>query len=182
MDIPERLIDTWIFNTNVGHSPKRFTTAHRSILHCRKAAHNKFYKEQVAQPYQNPTDRRIQQRMAQGQKGRMPYSWFYFDLVKNVSREKTFHSCQIPQKLSEMLILSCTQPGDVVLVHFGGSGAELEVCRRLGRRFLTAEIDPTYHAMILERLRTGQICEKYRLTKRTVPVKELAIQPMLWSE
>ena len=23
----------WIYNTNVGHSPKRFTTAHRSILH-----------------------------------------------------------------------------------------------------------------------------------------------------
>jgi hypothetical protein len=46
----------WVYNTNVGHSPKRFTTAHRSILHCRKTAHNKFFKEQVAQPYQNPTD------------------------------------------------------------------------------------------------------------------------------
>jgi len=23
----------WIYNTNVGHSPKKFTTAHRSILH-----------------------------------------------------------------------------------------------------------------------------------------------------
>lgn len=28
----------WVYNTNVGHSPDRFTTAHRSILHCRKNA------------------------------------------------------------------------------------------------------------------------------------------------
>ena len=32
----------WVFNTNVGHSPKRFTTAHRSILHCRKPKNNVF--------------------------------------------------------------------------------------------------------------------------------------------
>jgi DNA modification methylase len=79
----------WIYNTNVGHSPRRFTTAHRSILHCRKSENNRFYKDQVAQPYQNPTDKRIKQNLANGSKGRMPYSWFYFDLVKNVSREKT---------------------------------------------------------------------------------------------
>jgi DNA modification methylase len=63
----------WVYNTNVGHSPKRFTTAHRSILHCRKTAHNKFFKEQVAQPYQNPTDKRIRQRIAQGWRPRRRY-------------------------------------------------------------------------------------------------------------
>jgi DNA modification methylase len=94
----------WIYNTNVGHSSQRFTTAHRSILHCRKTKDNQFYKDKVALPYQNSSDRRILQNLANGSKGRMPYSWFYFDLVKNVSKEKTFHACQIPQKLSEMLI------------------------------------------------------------------------------
>jgi site-specific DNA-methyltransferase (adenine-specific) len=64
----------------------------------------------------------------------MPYSWFYFDLVKNVSREKTIHACQIPQKLAEMLILSCTQPGDIVFVLFGGSGSELEVCQKTAEK------------------------------------------------
>ena len=47
----------WIYNTNVGHTPKRFTTAHRTILHVRKAKNNKFYKENVAVPYKNPTDK-----------------------------------------------------------------------------------------------------------------------------
>ncbi len=62
----------WVYNTNVGHSSRRFTTAHRSILHVTKSRHNRFYKEQVAQPYQNPTDNRINERIRQGHKGRMP--------------------------------------------------------------------------------------------------------------
>lgn len=153
----------WIYNTNVGHSPKRFTTAHRSILHARKTKDNRFYKDQVAVPYQNPNDKRIRQNMADGSKGRMPYDWFYFDLVKNVSKEKTFHACQIPQKLAEMLILSCTKPQDVVFVLFGGSGSEIEICQQLHRQFISCELDPHYHAMILDRLNSGVIDDKYRL-------------------
>lgn len=155
----------WVYNTNVGQSTKRFTTAHRGILHCRKTKDNRFYKDNVAFPYQNPTDKRILRNLSRGSKGRMPYSWFYFNLVKNVSREKTFHSCQIPQKLSEMLIKSCTMPGDVVLILFGGSGSEIAVCQRLKRHFISAEIDPVYHAMIMDRIKKlGEIDEKYRLT------------------
>ena len=154
---------SWVYNTNIGHSPKRFTTAHRSILHCRKTENNKFYKENVAVPYQNPTDRRIKQNISNGSTGRMPYDWFYFDLVKNVSREKTFHACQIPQELAEMLIKASTMPGDVVLVHFGGSGSELDVCKRLGRNFISAEIDEKYYQMIIDRLDSGEINQKYRL-------------------
>lgn len=154
---------SWVYNTNIGHSPKRLTTAHRSILHCRKTAKNNFYKNNVAVPYQNPTDKRIKQNISNGSAGRMPYDWFYFDLVKNVSREKTFHACQIPQGLAEMLIKASTMPGDVVLVHFGGSGSELDVCQRLGRNFISAEIDENYFNMIMDRIETGKIDKKYRL-------------------
>ena len=156
----------WIYNTNVGHSPHRFTTAHRSILHCRKTSHNKFYKDNVAVSYKNPTDKRILQNLANGSKGRMPYDWLYFDLVKNVSKEKTFHACQIPQKLSETLIKSCTMSKDVVLVLFGGSGSEIEMCKFLGRQYISAEIDKKYHEIIIDRLKKGKIDEKYRLKIR----------------
>jgi len=156
----------WVYNTNVGHTPKRFTTAHRSILHVRKKENNKFYKENVAVPYKNPTDKRILHELKNGSKGRMPYDWFYFDLVKNVSKEKTYHACQIPQKLTEMLIKSCTMPNDIVLVLFGGSGSELEVCKLLKRQYISAEIDPKYHELILSRLKNGKIEEKYKLQFR----------------
>jgi len=153
----------WVYNTNVGHTPKRFTTAHRSILHVRKKENNKFYKNNIAVPYKNPTDRRILHNLKNGSKGRMPYDWFYFDLVKNVSKEKTYHACQIPQKLTEMLIKSCTMPDDIVLVLFGGSGSELEVCKLLKRQYISAEIDPKYHDLISSRLKNGRIEEKYKL-------------------
>jgi DNA modification methylase len=153
----------WVYNTNVGHTPRRFTTAHRSILHCRKSEHNKFYKENVAEPYKNPTDRRILNNITNGSKGRMPYSWFYFDLVKNVSKEKTFHACQIPQRLSEMLIKSCTMEGDSVLILFGGSGSEICLCKDLKRNFISAEMDKKYHRMIMDRLEKGFIDKEYKL-------------------
>lgn len=156
----------WIYNTNVGHTPKRFTTAHRSVLHCKKTKNNNFYKDNVAVSYQNPGDRRILQNIARGSKGRMPYDWFYFDLVKNVSKEKTFHACQIPQKLAEMLIKSCTQPKDIVLILFGGSGSEIETCKILDRKFISAEIDEKYYKLIIDRISEGRINKKYKLNLR----------------
>jgi DNA modification methylase len=167
----------WVYNSNIGHSPRRFTTAHRSVLHGRKSKHNRFYKDNVAVPYQNPTDKRIRQRIAEGSRGRMPYDWFYFDLVKNVSKEKTFHACQIPQGLAAMLIKASTMPGDTVLIHFGGSGAEIDVCRQLNRHFISAEIDPKYHRLIMNRLETGKIDPRYRL--KPSAAKTLTEQPAL---
>jgi len=154
----------WIYNSNIGHSPYHFTTAHRSILHCRKTKNNKFFKENVAEPYKNPSDKRIIENVKNGSKGRMPYSWLYYDLVKNVSREKTFHSCQIPIKLFEKLMLSSTQDGDVVLILFGGSGSEIITCKEHNRHFISAEINNVYYKMIIERLTNkGKIPLKYKL-------------------
>jgi len=156
----------WVYPTNVGHSPRRFTTAHRSILHVTKSADNCFYKEQVAMPYKNPNDRRIRQNLINGKKGRMPYSWFEYNLVKNVSREKTLHACQLPTAMTDMFIQAATKPGDSVFVLFGGSGSEVMRVKALKRIFLSCEIHPLYHKMILSRLaNNGIIDEKYRLPR-----------------
>jgi len=172
----------WVYNTNVGHTPKRFTTAHRSILHCRKTADNNFYKDNVAVPYLNPGDRRILRNIENGSKGRMPYDWLYFNLVKNVSKEKTFHACQIPQQLSELLIRSSTMPGDIVLILFGGSGSEIEVCKILNRHFISAEIDEKYFSMIQDRLNKGKIEEKYRLRLNRYEKRNAEAQLVLMEE
>ena len=145
----------WVYNTNVGHTARRFTTAHRSILHATKSKHNRFYKEQVAQPYQNPDDRRIKERIRQGHKGRMPYSWLNFNLVKNVSRRKTSHPCQIPEGLSELLLKSGTVAGDTAFILFGGSGSEVVQAKGLGLTYLTCELQPQYCEIIESRLSNG---------------------------
>ena len=154
----------WIYRTNIGHSNKKFTTAHRSILHCTKSKNNAFYKDNVLRPYENPTDRRIKKLITGGKLGKMPYSWLYYDLVKNVGFTKTFHSCQIPEGLSQTLIAASTKPEDVVLILFGGSGSEIIECQKLKRHFIATEIDKRYYNLILKRLEVGgDVPEKYRL-------------------
>ncbi len=162
----------WIYNTNIGHSPKKFTTAHRTILHCTKTKKNKWFKNNVAEPYLNPTDKRILKNIAGGSKGRMPYSWLYYNLVKNVSKDKTFHACQIPLGLVEKLILASTRENDLVFIHFGGSGNEIFLTKKLKRNFVSAEIDEIYFNMIKDRLKiNGEIPSKYRLksNKKELP-------------
>ncbi len=157
----------WVYPTNVGHTPRRFTTAHRSVLHAVKSKKNAFYKEQVALPYKNPEDRRIKGRLASGSNGRMPYSWFEFNLVKNVSKDKTFHACQIPIPLYDMLLNASTVEGDSVFVLFGGSGSEVVHTQRLCRTYLSCEIHPGYHLMIVDRLsNNGHIDETHRIERR----------------
>lgn len=154
----------WVYNTNTGHSPRHFSRAHRSILHARKTKNSHFYKGQVAQPYKNPNDKRIKKRIAKGYEGPMPYSWFYHNLVKNVSKDKTIHACQIPLKLVEMLIKASTKENDDVFVLFGGSGSELVLCKELKRNFISCELHPLYYQMIQSRLKNGgKIEDQYRL-------------------
>jgi DNA modification methylase len=135
----------WVYNTNVGHSPKKFTTAHRTILHCRKTKDNKWYKDEVAEPFLNPTDKRILKNIANGSKGRMPYSWLYYNLVKNVSKDKTIHACQIPSGLVEKLFNASTKENDLIFIHFGGSGNEIMLAKQMKRNFISTEIDKVYY-------------------------------------
>ncbi len=147
----------WIYNVNIGHSAKRFTRAHRTILHCTKSGENSFYKDNVAVPYQNPEDRRIQQNLRNGSKGRMPYSWLYYDLVKNVSKDKTFHPCQIPRGLSRVLIGSCTKPTDKVLVLFTGSGNDVLSALELRTNVTTIDINEDYCNLMRERIKAMNV-------------------------
>jgi len=144
----------WIYRSNIGHSSRRFTTAHRSILHCMKTKESKFYKDNVAEPYVNQNDRRIRKLIKDGSKGRSPYSWFYADMVKNVSKwnKKIDHPCVIPDKISSLLIKSVTKPKDTVLILFAGSGSEIDVCRKLGRNWISAELNEEYCEHIEKKL------------------------------
>jgi len=161
----------WTYNYNFGIKKNRFTRAHRSILHITKSKENRFYRDNVAEEYKNPTDKRVRKLIEAGSKGRMPYSWFYHDLVKNVSKEKSIHAAQIPKNVSRKLIECCTIPGDTVLVLFGGSGSECEVCKEGGRNYISAELQETYHDLIVERLKEGGIPKKY-WHKSRLPRKE----------
>lgn len=54
-------------------------------------------------------------------------------IVAPVARERTGYPTQKPEALLTRLIEACTEPGDLVLDPYVGSGTTLAVCARLGR-------------------------------------------------
>lgn len=81
------------------------------------------------QPYKNPTDKRIAQRIADGKQCRL-YDWWEVNQVKNVGAEKTEHPCQIPQEIMRRIlkITDCK----LVIDPFAGSGTTLAAAKQLG--------------------------------------------------
>jgi site-specific DNA-methyltransferase (adenine-specific) len=58
----------------------------------------------------------------------------------------------MPEQLLGRIIRACSNPGDLVLDPFGGSGTTLAVAKKLGRSFLGLELSVEYAARIDARL------------------------------
>lgn len=66
--------------------------------------------------------------------------WIIGPRAKGGKRENNYHGNFVPQIPSD-LIRRFTQPGDVVLEPFTGSGTTLYECERLGRRYIGFDIN-----------------------------------------
>jgi len=136
---------TWHYPTNTGMSPTNFTRTQHSILFYIKGNKPKvFNKKDIAEPYRNPTDKRIKKLIENGSKGKTPYDVFHFNIVKNVSKDKTPHPCQIPVPLLEIFIKASSNKKDLVLDPFGGSFSTAIACKKLDRNSISIEIDKKY--------------------------------------
>lgn len=62
------------------------------------------------------------------------------------------HPTQKPEALLYRILLACTNPGDIVLDPFFGTGTTGAVARRLGRKWIGIEREPTYCEVALERI------------------------------
>ena len=71
--------------------------------------------------------------------------------VKGTSNDRV-HPTQKPLALMESLIRDFTDPGELVLDPFAGSGTTGVACRRMGRRFVGWERDAKYHAIAERRI------------------------------
>lgn len=84
--------------------------------------------------------------------GKNPGDVWIFPNVKHNHVEKTPHPCQFPVELVERLVLSMTQPDDLVLDPYMGVASTAVGAIRHGRRAVGAEINPEYYAVGLERV------------------------------
>lgn len=88
-----------------------------------------------------------------------------------VEHEDRVHPTQKPLALMLRLVEQFTDPGDVVLDPFCGSGTTGVACLRLGRRFVGVERDPRYAALARERL----LAESSGLTLRAARAGQVAL-------
>ena len=86
---------------------------------------------------------------------------------------KKAHPTQKPESLLYRVILSSTEPGDVILDPFFGSGTTGAMARKLGRNWIGLEQDPEYAEIAtarIKRVKTEKDLELLRAaSKRTAP-------------
>ena len=68
------------------------------------------------------------------------------------SSERTKHPAQFPVSLITRVILACSNPGDVVLDPFMGSGSTAEAALRNNRSVIGFELNPDYCEISVSRL------------------------------
>ena len=75
-------------------------------------------------------------------------------MIRAGEHEKRVHPTQKPIRMLSEVITRFTDPGDVILDVFGGSGSTLMACEQVHRRCLMMELDPHYCSVIIDRWET----------------------------
>ncbi|MEM9487996.1 MAG: site-specific DNA-methyltransferase [Myxococcota bacterium] len=141
--------------------------SHESILHLRKATKLRLNVDEVRVPYNDHTRRypeRVQAVSSQYGKGKRRDRWtphplgakprdvLEIPVLCNGMAEKTAHSTQKPEELIRRFIAGTSEPGQLIVDPFVGSGTTAVVAERLGRRWLAGDADPRYVALARDRL------------------------------
>ncbi|MES2729581.1 MAG: DNA methyltransferase [Pseudomonadota bacterium] len=90
------------------------------------------------------------------------------------------HPTQKPEALLYRVLMACTQPGDVVLDPFFGTGTTGAVAKQLGRHFVGIEQDKTYAAAAKARIDAIAFGNDTELMKATTGKREEARIPFGW--
>ena len=76
----------------------------------------------------------------------------YTSSINQSDKDKFNHPTIKPLELVKRHILHSTQPDDIVLDCFCGSGTTCVAAKETGRRYIGMEIDPEYHKIAVDRL------------------------------
>lgn len=79
-------------------------------------------------------------------------TWFLPRVCGTFKERAGFHGCQMPERLLERIIKVSSNPGELVMDPFAGSGSTLVVAKKLCRNCLGFELSKNYAAQIQRRL------------------------------
>lgn len=129
---PPTKVVSWVYNSNTAKQ-------HRGIGYWRVKPDF----TQVIQPYKNPNDKRIKERIERGILGGRLYDWWNINQVKNVSKTDNPHPCVMPLEVMKNTV-GLLPKEKVIFDPFMGSGTTGEACRCLGRNFIGCELNKEY--------------------------------------
>ncbi len=155
--------DLIIWDRVVGYNERRdsLTPAYEMILVLKKSDRVKFHKARVRIPYDAARiqaysrDKRYKDkgaRLSHLMQGRFATNILSIPSLKGSSREKCGHPSQKPLELIRKLILLSTDPGDIVLDPFIGSGTTALAAEQEGRQWIGIELNPEYCEICRTRL------------------------------
>jgi site-specific DNA-methyltransferase (adenine-specific) len=84
-------------------------------------------------------------------------TWYFPRVAGTFKQRAGWHGCQMPEQLLGRIIRACSNPGELVLDPFGGSGTTLAVAKKLDRRFIGFELSAQYAKKIEKRLAAIEI-------------------------
>jgi site-specific DNA-methyltransferase (adenine-specific) len=103
--------------------------------------------------------------------GKIPDDVWQFPRICGTFKERIGkHPCQMPEDLLELIIITSSNEGDLVLDPFGGTGTTAVVAKKLKRNFITMEISKEYYEIIIKRL-DGKV-EEIKRNNKIEPEKQ----------
>lgn len=165
----------WHFEHGL-HCTKRFSGRYETISWFSKSDDYFFDVDPIRVPQKYPNKRHFKGpragQLSGNPLGKNPGDVWIFPNVKHNHIEKTEHPCQFPVELVERLVLSMTEPGDLVLDPYMGVASTAIGAIRHSRRAAGAELDTDYHRIGVERLQAAWNGEL-----RTRPMTRPVYQP-----
>jgi site-specific DNA-methyltransferase (adenine-specific) len=141
--------------------------SHESIIHFRKSPSVKLNLDNVRIPYNAHTlkypshpqadssaysNGKQRDRWLPHPKGAKPKDVIEIPTTCNGMEETTPHPTQKPEELIRKFVLASSQPGDLVIDPFSGSGTTVVVAEQLGRRWMGCDLDKEYNQWAIARL------------------------------
>lgn len=75
------------------------------------------------------------------EEGQLPLDWWEIPLVNKAANERVGYPTQKPEEILYKIICASSNPGDIILDCFLGSGTTIAVAQKLGRRWIGCDIN-----------------------------------------
>lgn len=123
-----------------GRAKDRWPAKHDDILYYAKDRQNYTFNRDAIDriPYMAPG--LVSKEKAA--KGKLPTDTWWHTIVGTNSKEKTGYPTQKPLAIIERILNASSNPGDLVLDFFAGSGTTGAACIKLGRHFILVDSNP----------------------------------------